>query len=286
VFWVFLKKSKMIKSTFKSYGINQSTAELSEAERVLEELKIYGIATVQNFLPTAFCEKIAAETHRVYELQKKQFGEAELIKINEKNLARMCLTESEAFADLACYQPAMDIVKKILGDYFLLNLQNAVINQPNEEHHQSSWHRDLPYQNFVSSVPLAINAFYCITEFSEKTGGTTFLPFSHQIERLPSLEYVQKHALQPDLAAGSVVFFNSMVFHCAGYNSSTQSRIGVNNMYTTPIIRQQIDLPTALNGKHKERKELSYMLGYETPFPADVQAYRNNRLNRATKSDY
>ena len=273
-------------NTFKSYGINRATGELSKVEKILEELEIYGISAIPDFLSNEFCDKLITEARRIYDIQKKQFGEEQLAKINEKNLARMCLVESEVFADLACYSPTIEIIKKILGEYFLLNLQNAIINEPNEEHHQSSWHRDLPYQNFVSSVPLAINAFYCITEFNEKTGGTSFLPFSHKVDKLPSLEYVQKHLLQPSLPAGTLVLFNSMVFHCAGYNSSNQSRIGVNNLYTTPIIRQQIDLPTALKGKYKERKELSYILGYETPFAADVQEYRMNRLHRTIKSDY
>jgi hypothetical protein len=48
----------------------------------------------------------------------------------------------------------------------VLHLQNGIINMPNEEHHQSSWHRDLPYQNWTSSEPLACNVFYCLDNFN------------------------------------------------------------------------------------------------------------------------
>ena len=39
-------------------------------------------------------------------------------------------------------------------------------------HHQSAFHRDLPYQHFTSSRPIAINALFCADEFTNENGAT------------------------------------------------------------------------------------------------------------------
>ena len=155
---------------------------------------------------------------------------------------------------------------------------------PNEEHHQSSWHRDLPYQNWTSSDPLACNVFICIDDFNKETGGTFVLLFSHQFNLAPSIAYIEKHAVQVNAPAGSVILFNSMIFHKAGYNTSEDKiRRGVNQMYAKPIISQQINLPEFLNGKYSDDEFLSMLFGYKTKLSKSILEYRNLRLQRKNK---
>jgi ectoine hydroxylase-related dioxygenase (phytanoyl-CoA dioxygenase family) len=175
----------------------------------------------------------------------------------------------------------MAYVEKILVSYFILHLQNGIINMPNEEHHQSSWHRDLPYQNWTSSEPLACNVYCCIDDFNSETGGTYMLPFSQQFNSAPSIQYMEKYAAQVNAPAGSVILFNSMMFHKAGYNKSKdKTRRGINQMYVKPIISQQIDLPRFLNGKYADDEFLSMLFGYKTQLAKSVSEYRSQRIQR------
>ena len=130
------------------------------------------------------------------------------------------------------------IIEKQVGK--IINLQNAIINKPNEEHHQSSWHRDLPYQDWIISKPLAVNAFYCMSDFTSQNGATFLLPFSQKIEKFPSKRYVEENQIQMIAPKGSVVLFDSMVFHRASFNSTSNVRYGINNMFVVPILKQQI----------------------------------------------
>jgi len=52
-------------------------------------------------------------------------------------------------------------LSKLIVGKFILNQQNG-INPPGETCNQSAWHRDLPYQHYVSSTPLTINALLCM----------------------------------------------------------------------------------------------------------------------------
>ena len=268
----------------KSYGINKSAQINTTEEFHLEEFYNLGYTVIENALSAEELSTLKTELDRVYQQQEAEFGKENLKKINEENLARIPLAYSEAYAQLAGRKDLVSYVEKILGSFFVLHLQNGIINMPGEEHHQSSWHRDLPYQNWTSSEPLACNLYYCLDEFNPETGATFLLPFSHQFDQAPSVQYMEKHAIQVSAPAGSVILFNSMLFHKAGYNRSANIiRRGINHVYVKPIIGQQIDMPAFLNGKYMDDEFLAMLFGYRTILSDSVNSYRKQRLDRAKK---
>jgi len=92
----------------------------------------------------------------------------------------------------------------------VLNQQNGVINPPHSErYNQGAWHRDLPYQHFVSSRPLAINALFCLDQFTIENGATKVLPASHRQEAFPSDDFVQSQATPVTAPAGSLSFWTA-----------------------------------------------------------------------------
>ncbi len=265
----------------KSYGINKSVSITTKEEFHLEEFYNLGYTVIENVISKQELNSLRTELDDIYKVQEKEIGKENLKLINEENLVRIPLAYSELFVKLASRKDMMAYVEKILGSYFILHLQNGIINMPNEEHHQSSWHRDLPYQNWTSSEPLACNVYCCIDDFNSETGGTYMLPFSQQFNSAPSIQYMEKYAAQVNAPAGSVILFNSMMFHKAGYNKSKdKTRRGINQMYVKPIISQQIDLPRFLNGKYADDEFLSMLFGYKTQLAKSVSEYRSQRIQR------
>lgn len=265
-------------NTEKSYGVKDQIKVQSLIESHIEELQINGFTLLENVLNYEDLADCRVKLDFIYEQQKEQIGEELLIKINEENLVRCPLVYDDFFLNIATHSRVLEVVEKMIGNYFILNLQNGIINKSTEEHHQSSWHRDLPYQNFTISKPLAIGALYCIDDFTNESGGTFVLPHSHRVESIPSVQYVEKHSKQINAKAGSVLLFDSMLFHRAGYNSSSFTRRAVNNVYTVPMIKQQINLSSALNGKYATDEFLSKFLGYQSNSPLNDKEWRNNRL--------
>lgn len=268
----------------KSYGINNNVSLTTKEDFHLEEFYNLGYTIIENVISEAELISLRTELDNIYKIQEKETGKENLKLINEENLVRIPLAYSNLFVKLASRKEMMAYVEKILGSVFILHLQNGIINMPNEEHHQSSWHRDLPYQNWTSSEPLACNVYCCIDDFNNQTGGTHVLPFSHQFNSAPSIRYMEKNAFQVIAPAGSVILFNSMIFHKAGYNKSTDKiRRGVNQMYVKPIISQQIDLPDFLNGKYADDDFLSMLFGYKSQLAKSVSEYRCLRVERKIK---
>ena len=265
----------------KSYGINKSVIITTEEELKLEEFYNLGFTIIENVMTKTELIELRKELDNVYAIQEKEFGKQNLKLINEENLARIPLAYSELYAQLASKKEMVQYVEKILGNFYVLHLQNGIINMPGEEHHQSSWHRDLPYQNWTSSEPLACNVYYCLDDFNNETGATFVLPYSHQFNAAPSVHYMERHAVQVQAPAGSVILFNSMLFHKAGYNKSKDKiRRGVNHVYVKPIIAQQINIPAFLKGKYSDDAFLKMLFGYQTQLSESINDYRKARLHK------
>ena len=97
---------------------------------------------------------------------------------------------------------------------------------------------------------------------------------------MPSPAYVEKHSFQLTAKAGSVMLFDAMMFHRAGYNSSEGIRRGVNHMFTTGILKQQINIPSSLKGKFADDPYLRMLFDYDATPPATVTEWRQTRIKK------
>ncbi len=263
------------------YGVKQTTVVGDEAERHAEEIRILGCTIVKQVAAAEDLLAIRERLDRAYRGQVAECGgEARLRAIGEANLVRCPLASDPSFIDLAAHPRILAIARVLLGPYFILQQQNGVVNPPDWEHHQAAWHRDLPYQHFVSSRPIALSALWCIDEFNEQTGGTWVLLASHKVESFPSEEYIAGHARPVTAGAGDVLVFDSMLFHRAGTNRSGRLRRGINHVYACGFVRQQICLPRVLGGRFRDDPLLRTLLGYEGETCDSVAEWRNQRFAR------
>jgi len=259
------------------YGRIEQTRVSNDVARYAEEIGFRGYTVIPDLFSPAELSEWRNKIDSVYLQQEVEFGREALIAIQELDMCRAPLLYDFDFVRLANHPTILSVVKHFLGDWFILNLQNAIINRPGKIHHQSSWHRDLPYQNWVISRPLAINALFAIDEFSEKTGGTQLVPFTHKTEVLPSDDYIAANRVVASAPAGSAIVFDSMLFHRAGANTSQITRRAVNHLYSTPILKQQYDFPRALEGRQALDPDVARLLGCTSQVPLDDRAWRKAR---------
>ena len=161
------------------------------------------------------------------------YGEPKLRSLNEFHTIRSPLTHGgDVFLRLVLNENLLSTLKKLISGKFILNQQNGVINPPQETYNQGVWHRDLPYQHFVSTKPLAINALFCVDDFTFENGATFVLPASHKTEAFPSASYIRKNSVQIEAKAGSFILLDCMLFHAGGFNKTHLERRAVNHVIT------------------------------------------------------
>ena len=272
-------------SPLQSYGVQQTTTLTCEADRIVEEIRITGYGVIPEVLDDSELKAVREKIDKVYEKQISEIGGSDqLAKINDVNIVRLPLAYDDLFLKLATNPNVLMIVEKLLGEYFILGQQNAIINPPDIGNYQSSWHRDLSYQHFVSTKPLAASALFCLDDFSEETGGTYVLPGSHKVEPFPSVEFVGKNERCVNAKAGSALVFDAMLFHRAGHNTSRTSRRALNHLYSLPFLKQQISISDALEGRFSDDPFLRKFLGYDSEPGKSVTQWRTAKIERTRQT--
>jgi phytanoyl-CoA dioxygenase PhyH len=269
--------------TLKSYGVKEQAAAIDDLAAHAERIRLAGYSVLHGAFDDHDTSDFGARLDDVLRRQAEEFGSDRLQQIGDGFTARCPLVDEAAFLKLATHPPLLELVRMLLGDYVVLMQQNGVINPPSQGHTQRAYHRDLPYQHFVSSRPLAIGALFCIDPFRSDTGATLVIPGSHHAEQFPSAEVAASLEISVDAQPGSFLVFDAMLFHRAGENRSGRIRRAVNNVFSVPIIAQQISLPSALNGRYSDDPALARLLGYESAPAASVMEWRTRRLRRSGK---
>ena len=165
----------------------------------------------------------------------------------------------------------------LLDKHYTLYSQVGVISRPKTELYQTAWHREIQYQHYTSSRPLAIQSLFILDEFNEETGGTFFLPGSHLFEKFPSDNFVLENQIQPKLSEGDVVLLNSMVYHKAGVNTSLNDRLLITTTYTRPGLSSMFDYKRMIGPEGLSEKEQE-LLGYRWNYSQTMVEWRISRI--------
>jgi hypothetical protein len=267
-----------------SYGIRERTTSEIPADRHAERVRLVGYTIVDGGFSSDEVRQLAGRIDALLERQVHEAGGLDrLTEIGEQETARCCLAYDDGFLQLVTNGPVTEVCRRLLGDYVVLMQQNAVINPPGRTHTQTAYHRDLPYQHFVSSRPLAISALFCADPFTRQNGATVVLPGSHKVEQFPSEATMRDLELPIEAPAGSYIVFDSMLFHRAGANVSNGVRRAVNQVYALPFIAQQISLPDALAGKYSDDPAVARLLGYGSTPVRSVEEWWARRRARTVR---
>lgn len=261
----------------RAYGILDQDQTSDPVRQAADQIRRLGYAIVDSGLTAAAIAGIADRFDGARASYTARWGAEVLRAADEHNTIRLPMAEdAETFRNLAFNPQILGLVGSLIHGRFILNQQNGVINPAGASYNQGAWHRDLPYQHFLSSTPLAINALYCVDDFTLENGSTWVLPATHKTAAFPSADYLDRHAVQVTARAGQFIVLDCMLFHSGGFNASTADRRAVNHVYTIPHISQQIRIPGNVPeaGLGPEERKL---LGFDVATPQSVADYLGQR---------
>lgn len=258
------------------YGVLERTLVTSSIDVAVEEISRIGFCVFDPGFPADTVAAIAQRFDEVQVTYLARHGSERLRERDEHNTVRLPLLLDGIFLDLARTASLLELVGRLISGKFMLNQQNGIVNPVGSRYNQDAWHRDLPYQHFTSSRPIAINALYCVDEFTADNGATSVLPGTHLREAFPSDTFIEKHARQILAPMGSFIVIDCMAYHRGGKNHTAHPRRAVNHVYTIPFIKQQIDIASALaaDGLDAATRDL---LGYRYATPRSVGEFLKGR---------
>jgi ectoine hydroxylase-related dioxygenase (phytanoyl-CoA dioxygenase family) len=176
-------------------------------------------------------------------------GQDRLDRAGELGVLRLMMRYDPSFVHLAVLPEVLAVVDAMLSDTAILHLQNGLILPPVDPHRatgtfQLSFHRDFP--RYLNGFRASLNTMLAIDEYTAANGGTLVVPGTQQLAERPDPDYLERAAIPVECPAGSMVVFDSTLWHAAGENRSDDDRVAINQQFTCSWIKQQIDYVRAL----------------------------------------
>ena len=197
----------------------------SDLDRHLENLDILGYSIMENVIDASEAKRISGLLSVAYAKQEAKFGLERLKQLNDNTAHRGLLAEDQAFRDMVINPKVWQVISATVGETSILNLQNASAALPGVKHYQSAMHKDFA-KDFVVDKPLSVNAFWCISDFTAENGATWIVPGSHKYSYFPSAGFIERNRIQLAVKAGTVLLWDSLLLHQAGFNKTDQVRYG------------------------------------------------------------
>ena len=202
-----------------------------------------------NVLAPAFIEKIRASMYRAQKVYTREVGEERLARAGEIGVLRLPMKYDPLFFEFLALPEVLTVIDHTVSETAIMHLQNGFIlpSYPKSQTppvFQNRFHMDFP--RVLNGYLASVNMFFAIDAFSADNGGTLVVPGTHQRMTPPSPEFLEAAAVPVECPAGSMLVFDSTLWHAAGCNVSGADRLAINHQFTRSYIKQQIDYVRAL----------------------------------------
>lgn len=177
------------------------------------------------------------------------------------------------------------VLEGFFGGPYIINTYGGVLNLPSNLSYVGRIHRDL--RSFSGELRLMAQWLVMLDDFTEENGATYLLSGSHRSPHPPEEKAFFAAATRAVGPAGSIVVFNSNLWHAAGINRSTGPRRALTIAFTRPFIKQQLDYPRALGYERADSLSLRLrqLLGYNARVPASLDEWYQPLERRLYKRD-
>jgi len=247
-------------------------------QRTLESLRHVGCAIVTNVLAPSFVEATRAAMYRVREKIGDDVGEERLKRAGELGVLRLMPKYDSHFLKFLEIPEVLSIVDSTVSETAIMHVQNGFILPAFPEGKvpsafQTTFHTDFP--RVLNGYVASVNTLFAIDEFTEKNGSTLVVPGTHQKVPLPDREYLEKNCIATPCPSGSMLVFDSTLWHAAGANVSGTERVAINHQFTRSYIKQQIDYVRALGDRAvlSQKPRTQQLLGWYTRVVTSLDEY-------------
>ncbi|XKE44011.1 phytanoyl-CoA dioxygenase family protein [Halomonas organivorans] len=134
-------------------------------------------------------------------------------------------------------------------------------------------HRDT--RTYIQDYKIRLNMIVMLDDFTVERGATEILSGSHHREEKPNEEYFSENCEPIIGKAGSVVLFNSYLWHRGGRNITENTRVALTIGYTRPFIKPQVDYARMLGEEYgKKISPLTrQVMGYNSRVPVSLDEW-------------
>lgn len=223
---------------------------LTDLEPLIQKnLSEDGYFILANVLSTEFLTSTKQAMRSAQKKIETEVGTERLKAAGELGVLRLMMKYEPYFFQFLQIPELLSVVDKVLSPTAIMHLQNGFILPSFSEGvtpsvFQNTFHRDFPRD--LNGYRASINMLFAIDPFTEESGATWALPGSHLKAEIPDTQTLKSKVIPLVCPAGSMIVFDSTLWHAAGTNTSGKDRYAINHQFTASFLKQQFDYVRAL----------------------------------------
>jgi Phytanoyl-CoA dioxygenase (PhyH) len=175
---------------------------------------------------------------------------------------------NDSLNDFLCAMYLDAQIKAYFSGEYILNAYGAINNTTYSDatyKHGLRFHRDV--RTFSGTFRMMLNMLVMVDDFTVENGATKVAPGTHRFADRPSDDYLEAHAVRITGTAGSIVLFDSNLWHSAAPNTTRSPRMALTLAFTRPFFKQQMDYPRMLGEDFPPNDRVRQVLGYNARVP-------------------
>jgi len=241
---------------------------VDDIEQAKAHIREHGLALLAGQISSAQLERARAATYAAAEDDRRLGREADKFGLDYGDLnVRVwnILNRDPVFREMVQLPVVLELLREVIGWPALLGNISANIAEPGGE--GGVLHPD---QLFVPkpwpSEPQGMNFAWLLDDFTADNGATEVVPQSHLAADDVNPAILADKAVSVIAPAGTLMVFESRIWHRTGRNLSSQSRAALFGWYTKPIYRPQENWFLSLDDAVVDEASdvLLTLLGYKT----------------------
>lgn len=183
-------------------------------------------------------------------------------------VAHHILGKDDSMGDLIKRLPFNDVFREHFNGPYILNsfggLKNVNASKENYTH-VNNFHRDV--RTYSPNLTLMINVLVMLEDFTIENGATRLVPFSHKKKEKPSDAELHSQSIYMTGKAGTVVLFNSNLWHAASPNIDGSSRAAITLSYSRPFVKPQMNFCNLVGESFSDDPRVMEVIGFRSRIP-------------------
>ncbi len=229
-------------------------------------------------------QDLIADLERAYEI-RRPIQIANGVDANTEGTAHHLLADGKSFLELMKRAYLDEYLKSFFEGNYILNTFGGNLNLRKQFTYASVVHRDV--RTYTREIKFLLNIIVMLDDFTLDNGATHLLSGSHLKKDKPGDEEFFAQADRAVGKSGSIVFWDSNIWHAAGENKTDSPRRSLSLIYSKPFMKQQFDYPRSVGYEAADSysEDFRQIVGFNARVPATLEEWYQPPEKRFYKKD-
>jgi ectoine hydroxylase-related dioxygenase (phytanoyl-CoA dioxygenase family) len=248
------------------------------------QMEARGWFIFEDVVDASLIKELIVDLEQAYEIRRPiQIRNG--VDANTEGTAHHLLADGKSFLELLQRAYLDEYLKSFFEGNYILNTFGGNLNLRKQFTYASVVHRDV--RTYTREIKFLMNIIVMLDDFTLDNGATHLLSGSHLKRDKPSDEEFFSKADRAVGRSGSIVLWDSNIWHAAGENKTDAPRRSLSLIYSKPFMKQQFDYPRSVRYENAALYSETFrqIVGFNARVPASLDEWYQPPDKRFYKKD-